>query len=63
MKTTEKVLNELGQFMFDNGVTFQTSDNKIIVSIYRKHGLSDEYVFSEDVTDSKIEKLAYTKLN
>jgi hypothetical protein len=66
MKTTEEILKELGKFMFDNGITIiksENDENKIVVSIYRKHGLSDEYEFLEEVDDSKISQSAYTKLS
>ena len=54
MKTTEEILKELGKFMFDNGITIVKSENKLVVSIYRKHGLYDDYEFTEDITDSQI---------
>ena len=51
MKTTEEILNGLGKFMFDNGITIVRStnaENKLVVSIYRAHGIYDDYEFTED---------------
>lgn len=64
-KTTEEVLKELAKFMFDNGVTFvksANSENKLVVSIYRKHGLYDDYEFEENITEMQIEKGDFVKL-
>lgn len=65
MKTTEEILKELGKFMFDNGVTIIKSanaENKLVVSIYRKHGLYDDYEFTEDITDGQIDGKHYELL-
>lgn len=65
MKTTEEILKELSKFMFDNGITIVKSanaENKLVVSIYRKHGLYDDYEFTEDITDSKIDGKNYELL-
>lgn len=64
-KTTEEILKELAKFMFDNGVNIvksANSENKLVVSIYRKHGLCDDYEFEENITDSQIENGDFIKL-
>jgi len=66
MKTTEEILKELGKFMFDNGIVIVKSanaENKLVVSVYRKHGLYDDYEFLEDIDETKISQLSYTKLS
>lgn len=64
-KTTEEILKELAKFMFDNGVNIAksaNSENKLVVSIYRKHGLYDDYEFEENITDSQIESGDFIKI-
>ena len=64
MLSTEDVLRELAKFMFVHGISFVKSsiDNKLTVSIYNKHGLYDDYEFSEDITKGRIVNKEYTKL-
>ncbi len=64
-ETTVEVLKKLAKFMFDNGVTFvksANSNNKLVVSIYRKHGLYDDYEFEENITETQIDKGYFIKL-
>ena len=65
MKTTEKVLNELAKFLFDNGVTIvksSNSENKLVVSIHKKHGMYDDYEFTEEIDERAIEGKHYDLL-
>ena len=65
METTEEILKELGKFMFDNGISIEKSanaENKLVVSIYRKHGFYDDYEFTEDITDRQIDGKHYELL-
>ena len=64
MNNTEDVLQELANFIAVHGINFVKSsvDNKLTVSIYNKHGLYDDYEFTEDITSDQIVDRQYVKL-